>query len=193
MLDILGIDDDEAVGQAAVLGMEAIEALDGGEHVAMTVDDDQGRRIGQRQIGGDQVLQRLRFAVAGAADDVHVLKAGGEGYREGERRLHVLSQRRAAEVGGDHLRRRQIAVLGPDNSVRRRLRLLRRQMRYVENVLPELDPRVLEGKCCDGIRRRWHQLLQEGDQEAGDERGRIAEGIERHGEGSHGLLERGRG
>jgi hypothetical protein len=93
-----------------MLGIEEIESLDAGEHVAVAVDDDERRRIGRGQVCGDQMLQGLRLAMAGAADDVHVLEARLQGDGEGEWRLHERRQWGAAEVDCDHFRRREISA-----------------------------------------------------------------------------------
>ena len=53
----------------------------------------------------NQILQELRLAVPGAADDVGVLEAGREREEEGQPGLEEGSKGRAGEIDGDQLGR----------------------------------------------------------------------------------------
>ena len=78
------------------------------EHLALAVDDDQGRRLLAPQILDDETLQQLRLAVARAADDMHMLVSLLVGDRERDWRIEQRFERRAAEIGGDRFARRAL-------------------------------------------------------------------------------------
>ena len=106
---VLGIDDDEFVGE--FVG-EQLQPFDLAQHLALAVDDDERGRLFAFQVGEDEPLQQLRLAVAGAADDVHVLVALRVGEGERDRGLEQRLQRRAGEVGRDDLARRALVLVG---------------------------------------------------------------------------------
>ena len=165
-----------------------------GEHVAVAVDDDERRRIVRGKVGRDQMLQRLRLAVARAADDVHVLEACFQGKREGERRLHECGQERvppryAATIsGGDRSQ-----SFGTDDFVRRRLHLLRRHVRHIEEILPQLHARAHERQRRDRIRaRRARGPAGTSPRKRPTSVGGIEQAVERHRERGGSLVLEGR-
>ena len=96
---------------------EQIELLNLLEHLALAVDDDQGRRLLASQIFDDEPLQQLGLAVARAADDVHVLVALLVGEREGDRGVEQRLQRRIRQIGGYDLARRSLVFVRHDELV----------------------------------------------------------------------------
>src|SRR5262249_6678617 len=129
---LLRIDDNEPIG---VVG-EDFEALNLAQHFALAVDHDQRRRIGALQVIEDQVLQQLRFAVAGAGDDLRVLESDIVGNLERYRRKKKIEKWRANEIGFNQLGGRQFGFAG-QNKRSPRFLVVRSDIRCPANVFVE--------------------------------------------------------
>ncbi len=94
--------------QAAILRrIEAVEARERADHVALAVDRHHGRAAGIVEIGEHHGLHELRLAVADAGDDVRVLEACLQRNRERNRRAEELKEWRAGKIRLDELQRRE--------------------------------------------------------------------------------------
>ncbi len=88
--DVGRIDNQQPRGQRVrAIRIEQCEALDRIDHIALAVEDDHGGDIVgcALQIRNDQVLEKLRLAMAGSGENVHVLEA----CRLGEHERHRCS------------------------------------------------------------------------------------------------------
>ena len=82
VLDVVRVDEHQTIGKRALgPGRKLGEVHDRPDHVALAVDDDERSFAVAKgvEIAQHEVLQQLRFAVAGTAHDVRVLEAPGEG------------------------------------------------------------------------------------------------------------------
>ncbi len=104
--DVARIDHDDPLVKRRA-GREAREVRDLANEITLAIEHDDGALapLDGFEILADQVLQRLRLAVAGAGDDVVVLEPGVRGQHEIQCLVKDLGERRAPEVGYDELLR----------------------------------------------------------------------------------------